>query len=138
MGPLTVSEPRPNRDGRRIRVYLCTPRVRKRTGGVKLPYPADWPQQYRRWKKGLVKGRDLIESLGISQGTFYSMIRDWEAGIVRPNPSDGQSPYPVNWRELYRQWRQEQITVTEFWKMSGLSRKVFYQLLEEYKPEEEK
>lgn len=139
MGPLTVSEPHRNRDGVRIRVYLCTPpRVRKRSGGVKLPYPTNWPRQYRRWKKGLIKGRELIELLGISQGTFYTMIHDWEAGIVRPNPSDDKnSPYPKNWSELYRQWYSDGISVTEFWKMSGLSRKEFYRLLEEYKPEEE-
>lgn len=137
MGPLTVSRQYPTRDGVSVRVWLESPRTPRRSGSKKMPYPTNWPMQYRRWKKGLIKGRDLIESLGISQGTFYTLIKDWEAGIIRPNPSkEGNSPYPENWNELYQQWRRTELNVTEFLKMSGLSRKVFYQLLEEYKPED--
>lgn len=136
MGPLVESDVVPVWTGERSRIYLDTPRIRKKAGCIKRPYPLNWAWYYERWKTKDVSGREIIEELGISQGAFYSMVKEWEAGIVRPDPQS--LSYPKNWDKLWVQWRAGEISISEFIKLSGVRRRdIFEHLFYNYQPPED-
>lgn len=56
----------------------------------------------------------------------------------RSNSGRNRLAYPDNWENLYEQWTNNEITSSEFMKLSGLKKGTFYNILAEYKEIQEK
>lgn len=55
----------------------------------------------------------------------------------RSNSGRSKTIFPDNWEELYQRWSDEEITSKEFLTETGLKKATFYNLLAEYKSQQE-
>ena len=49
------------------------------TGRKKIGYPSNWDSLYNEWKKGNITSKYFIEKSGLSKGTFYKMLKEYDA-----------------------------------------------------------
>lgn len=79
-------------------VYSLTIRKRQREGinaakaqGRKLgrreiEIPDGWDWYYERWKNGHISAKDMMDALGLKRGTFYRMVKTYEAADLPKCP----------------------------------------------------
>lgn len=48
-------------------------------GRQKLPYPANWNQDYTKWKNGEITAAEFMSRSGLKKGTFYNMIKEYKS-----------------------------------------------------------
>ena len=49
------------------------------TGRKKIGFPANWDSLYNEWKKGNITSKDFIEKSGLTKGTLYKMLKEYNA-----------------------------------------------------------
>ena len=50
-------------------------------GRPRVPFPADWPEYYARWKRGEITAAAFMQALGLKYSTFYALVRRFKSGL---------------------------------------------------------
>jgi DNA invertase Pin-like site-specific DNA recombinase len=50
-------------------------------GRPRVPFPADWPDYYARWKRGEITAGAFMQALGLKYSTFYALVRRFKSGL---------------------------------------------------------
>lgn len=80
----------------------------------------------------------LIEVLSTIAEEERNKIRTRQAEGIAVAKSQGKhlgrpkTEYPSNWEEVYKQWKNEDITATKSMELLGLKRNTFYRLVKKY------
>ncbi len=57
--------------------------IKKSSGRPRIPYPANWNEEYDRWQDKEITSAEFMANVGLSQGTFYNLLRQYKEDLIK-------------------------------------------------------